>query len=270
MEKYNHLINQKVIIMKNLLNTKYYENISLTYPLSCQVYEDLKQNGFRFISSNDFQKLFCEKKALNHSNIASFCESWNNLDTDNFMSDNGTYRKRKHATFNIKDRICNKNDYIPHYQTVDYNILNGGIERYFTEIDEIIDNPIFKELLSFAYNIFDRTNSRNWFVEAHQFRIESNDNMAGKPTPEGIHRDGVDFVLMALVKRQNMIGGVTTIYDLQKNQLSSFELDQFLDVALVNDHQVFHGVSEIIPFDSNNESLSFRDVLVITFKEIKQ
>lgn len=92
--------------------------------------------------------------------------------------------------------------------------------------------------------------------------------MRGKPTPEGIHRDGVDFVLMAMVKRQNMQGGVTIIYDLEQNKLNSFELDKFLDIALVDDHRVFHGVSEITP--SNNDMLAYRDVLVITFKEMKQ
>ncbi|WP_290001038.1 2OG-Fe dioxygenase family protein [Faucicola atlantae] len=254
--------------MKNNSKTVTYGSLFFNSQLMSDIKENLLKKGFIFVESNIFRKLFDEKVAMTPQVILAFCESWNNLVTDNYMSDNGNYRKRKHATFMIKDRVCNKNAYIPHYQTIDHNTLNGGIERYFTEIDEIIANPIFNGLLAFAYTAFDGSKNKNWFMEAHQFRIESNQTMRGKPTPEGIHRDGVDFVLMAMVKRQNMQGGVTTIYDLEQNKLNSFELDKFLDIALVDDHRVFHGVSEITP--SNNDMLAYRDVLVITFKEMKQ
>ena len=36
----------------------------------------------------------------------------------------------------------------------------------------------------------------------------------GKPTPEGVHRDGVDFVIVVMIKRVNIDSGATTIYDL--------------------------------------------------------
>ena len=37
---------------------------------------------------------------------------------------------------------------------------------------------------------------------------------AGQPTPEGMHRDGVDWVLVLMVRRENIKSGETTIYDL--------------------------------------------------------
>ena len=39
-----------------------------------------------------------------------------------------------------------------------------------------------------------------WYVEAHQFRIDTTDGI-GRPTPEGAHRDGVDFVAVILIQR---------------------------------------------------------------------
>jgi hypothetical protein len=38
----------------------------------------------------------------------------------------------------------------------------------------------------------------------HQFRIEARPGEQGKPTPEGMHRDGVDYVLVLLVDRRNI------------------------------------------------------------------
>ena len=53
--------------------------------------------------------------------------------------------------------------------------------------------------------------TRAWHIEVHQFRIEARPGEPGQPTPEGMHRDGVDFVLVLLVRRQNVRSGVTSI-----------------------------------------------------------
>jgi hypothetical protein len=34
----------------------------------------------------------------------------------------------------------------------------------------------------------------------------------GQPTPEGVHRDGVDYVLVLMVRRTNIAQGTTTIH----------------------------------------------------------
>src|SRR5690606_41856028 len=51
---------------------------------------------------------------------------------------------------------------------------------------------------------------RPWYVEAHQFRIDTGDGI-GRPTPEGAHRDGVDFVPAILVGRRGIKGGETRV-----------------------------------------------------------
>lgn len=233
---------------------------------------EIVNKGYTFIDSNTFQKI--QKLGsfydVSEQDVNSFINSWNNLDMDLFMSDKGKYRTRKHATFAIKDehKIIKKNNYMPHFQTIEYNPLNGGIARHFTEIEEdTIKNPIFKNLLKFAYETFSKIKSEDWFIEAHQFRIKSKPNDIGKPTPEGIHRDGVDFVLMAVIKRQNIQGGITKIYDLNKKLQTEFLLENFLDIALVDDHQVYHSVTEIQVDNLQKSDIGLRDVLVITFKK---
>lgn len=49
-----------------------------------------------------------------------------------------------------------------------------------------------------------------WYVEAHAFRIDTSDGI-GRPTPEGAHRDGVDFVAVLLVGREGHPGRDTGV-----------------------------------------------------------
>ena len=88
-----------------------------------------------------------------------------------------------------------------------------------------------------------------WHVEIHQFRIEARPALAGKPTPEGMHRDGVDWVLVLLVSRVNIASGETTIADLGEAPLGSFTLTDPLDSAVTDDNRVFHGVTPVTPLD---------------------
>ncbi len=65
-----------------------------------------------------------------------FLDSWNRLEQDQYMADGGQYRKRRHATYAIDSagQRARLMPYQPHYQTVDYNPLNGGVARYFAPI----------------------------------------------------------------------------------------------------------------------------------------
>ena len=103
-----------------------------------------------------------------------------------------------------------------------------------------------------------------WKIEVHQFRIEASPGSPGEPTPEGLHRDGVDYVLVVMVDRHNIASGTTSIHDLDGRLLGSFTLTRPLEAALVVDRRVFHGVTAVEPLDPSQEA--HRDVLVVTFK----
>ena len=48
------------------------------------------------------------------------------------MADGGRYRKRRFAVFGGERRAAIvRKPHQPHYQSRDYNTLNGGIERWF-------------------------------------------------------------------------------------------------------------------------------------------
>jgi hypothetical protein len=79
-----------------------------------------------------------------------------------------------------------------------------------------------------------------------------------------MHRDGVDFVLVLLVNRDNIASGITSVHDTAGKELGSFTLTHPLDAALVDDHRVMHGVTPVEPLDPS--APGHRDVLVVTFR----
>jgi hypothetical protein len=199
-----------------------------------------------------------------------FAASWNDLSVDSYMADGGRYRRRRHAVFSANASGIRRKAHQPHYQSRDYNPLNGGIERWFEPLhDDIATHPALRAILQTCQRMFDNCTPEHicpvsWHVEVHQFRVEARAGEAGQPTPEGMHRDGVDWVLVMLVRRENVASGETTIFDLSRTPLGSFTLTEPMEAALVDDGRVYHGVTPIVPLDP--AAPAFRDVLVVTFR----
>ncbi len=204
----------------------------------------------------------------------SFAASWDDMPQDKYMADGGQYRRRRHAVLSVTGNGPLKLEpHQPHYQSVDYNTLNGGIAREFSPITaEIVSGNTMRNILQFCQAIFnrmlpERASTPKWHIEVHQFRIEASNGKPGRPTPEGVHRDGVDFVLVMMVRRVNVSSGTTTMHDLQQRNLDSFTLTNPLDIAIVDDGRCMHGVTEVLQIDPSQSA--YRDVLVVTFKNIQ-
>lgn len=201
----------------------------------------------------------------------AFATSWEDLPLDEYMADGGRYRRRRHACFSVTAGGIVREPHQPHYQSRDYNTLNGGIERWFAPVAPPVgDGSVLARLMSrfattFANASGTPPNDGHWFVEMHQFRIEARTDAAGLPTPEGMHRDGVDWVAVTLVGRENVAGGVTSVADAEGRPLGSFTLEAPLDTVLLDDHRVWHGVTPLVPLDPS--APAYRDVLVLTFRD---
>lgn len=230
--------------------------------------ERLSQNDFHFINADQVVALLSEIAAAPIGDDQNFLDSWSRLEQDRYMADGGKYRKRRHATYAIMNagESARLMPYQPHYQTADYNPLNGGVARYFAPILEDLTRSLtLAALLEFGNRLFSQmSGNHQWHIELHQFRIEARDGKLGKPTPEGVHRDGVDFVIVVMIKRVNIDSGATTIYNLEHELVGDFMLRDPFDMVLVDDRRVYHGVTPITPLDPGREA--YRDVLVITFK----
>jgi len=239
-------------------------------PLTAEIAARLLAEDFLFIESAQAIELLSAIAGAPVGSDPVFLDSWNRLEQDQYMADGGRYRKRRHATYAINGsgQRAQLMPYQPHYQTVDYNPLNGGVARYFAPIlDDLHQSITLAALLEFGNAVFSQiTGNQQWHIELHQFRIEARDGRMGKPTPEGVHRDGVDFVIVVMIKRVNIDSGATTIYDLDHNLVGEFTLRETFDMVLVNDRKLYHGVTPITQLEADAEA--YRDVLVITFKRM--
>src|SRR5262249_54172698 len=150
------------------------------------------------------------------------------------------------------------------------------IARWFDPItDSVAGGESLPTILRFCEAVFGglAPHVASWKVEVHQFRIEARSGEEGRPTPEGLHRGGVDYVLVLLIDARNIASGTTSVHAVRGagapgvegdgRTLGDFTLTHPLDAALLEDRKVSHGVTPVAPVDPNQAA--FRDVLVVTF-----
>lgn len=230
------------------------------------MYGDLKRrvtlDGFAQVSGQEMRRLV-GAHAL--AVWPAYAASWDDLAPDAFMADGGRYRRRRYGVFETGAEGTRRLAHQPHYQSLDYNRLNGGVERWFEPItEEVGEHPITRGVVAACREVFGE-GGLPWRTEMHQFRIEARAGEAGQPTPEGVHRDGVDWVLVMLVARRNVAAGVTSIFDPDGRSLGAFTLTEPLDAVFLDDNRVFHGVTAIEAADPSQAA--YRDVLVVTFRK---
>ena len=224
------------------------------------------REGFAFVHGAAMRTLLAATGPL--TDWESFAASWNTLELDTYMADGGRYRRRRHAVFAAAPGAAiERQPHQPHYQTLEYNPIHGGVARWFEPVaDEVAGGATLETVLGLCRRLFEilAGGARSWRIEVHQFRIEARGGEAGRPTPEGLHRDGVDYVLVLLINRRNIASGTTSIHALDGRTLGQFTLTDPLDAALVDDSRVAHGVTPVEAIEASQPA--YRDVLVVTFK----
>lgn len=227
----------------------------------------IQQDGGGFVPAADFKALLQESPGA-LADWPRFEQSWDELPPDLYMGDGGTYRTRRYATFSARPGEAPKPEaHQPHYQGVEYNALNGGIARHFEPIaDDVQNGATMRATLALCARLFGLiAPATDWHIEVHQFRIQAHAGEVGQPTPEGVHRDGVDFVLVMMVRRVNIASGTTTLHDAELRQTGSFTLTEPCDAALLDDRRCYHGVTPVRQI--NPDLPAYRDVLVVTFRK---
>jgi hypothetical protein len=229
---------------------------------------EIRDRGYAFVHGAAMRALLAPFGTI--ADWPDFAASWNDLEVDEYLADRGRFRKRRYAVFQAAAAgSIVRQPHQAHHQQVQYNPLFGGVERWFAAVAPAVgESRTLLAILQFCRATFGALAPAvaSWHVEVHQFRIEAQSGAAGHPTPEGMHRDGVDFVLVLLVARTNIASGTTTVHDLDGRELGSFTLTEPLDAALLDDARVAHGVTPVTPIDPARPA--HRDVLVVTFRRL--
>ncbi len=189
--------------------------------------------------------------------------SWNDLPPDGHLRDGGRYRRRRHSCFVVDDGAVRQVPHRAHWQPVEYNALHGGLERWFEPMRaEVLVQPVWARLLTaLGARCSTLKGAQPWYVEAHQFRIDTTDGI-GRPTPEGAHRDGVDLVAVLLIAREGIKGGETRVFEADGPTGLRFTMSEPWTTLLLDDARVIHESTPIQPLAPGGH----RDTLVLTFR----
>ena len=226
-----------------------------------QVAHALRSAGYALLRPFDVAAL----AGCRIEDLDALAPGWDRLVLDNYLKDGGHYRRRRHSCF-IDDGAQPALTQAPHrahWQPVQYNALHGGMHRLFEPIEPAtIAQPAWNALLRALGQVCSSVRGKQrWFVEAHQFRIDTLGGI-GRPTPEGAHRDGVDFVAVLLVGRSNIKGGETRIFEAAGHGGKRFTMFEPWTMLLLDDAAVIHESTPIQPTGENGH----RDTLVLTWR----
>jgi hypothetical protein len=225
------------------------------------VAERLRESGFAVLAPQEFVSLH----RLSLADLERLRTAWSALPPDAWLRDGGRYRFRRHSCFvhGPAERSLQLMPHRAHWQPTDYNALHGGLERWFEPIEaRVHEAPVWTDLLRALGEQFARVKPvERWYIEAHQFRIDAASGI-GRPTPEGAHRDGVDFVAVILVQRRSIRGGETRVFDADGPTGVRFTMTEPWTALLLDDARVIH---ETTPIQSDGDE-PVRDTLVLTYR----
>ena len=228
---------------------------SYTYPE--QVLTQLRQQGYAVLSAQGVAEL----TGCGIGELLALCPAWNDLPPDRYLKDGGRYRRRRHSCFVAEGGKLTQSPHRAHWQPVEYNALHGGMQRWFDPMQpQVLAQPQWTRVLQSLARVADALRGpQPWFVEAHQFRIDTEGGI-GRPTPEGAHRDGVDLVAVFLVAREGIKGGETRVFQSEGPAGQRFTLTQPWSLLLLDDARVVHETTPIQPVGGRG----YRDTLVLT------
>ncbi|CUA98138.1 2OG-Fe dioxygenase family protein [Thiomonas bhubaneswarensis] len=236
-------------------------------PSGSSALQRLRQQGFCVLRAREF----ADMAGFALPDCAAAFASWNDLPADDYLKDGGHYRFRRHGSFiqtlrpEAGQPLLWAVPHRAHWQPTVYNALHGGMSRWFAPLGEsLLQAAFWQPLLTGLGLLFDQVRSTpQWFIEAHQFRIDTREGV-GRPTPEGAHRDGVDFVAVVLIARHGIRGGETRVFELDGHRGVRFTLTEPCSVLLMDDTRVIHESTPVLP--EGEAAAGWRDTLVLTYR----
>src|SRR3972149_10926690 len=94
----------------------------------CSLLDAIARHGLAFVHAVTMHELLAAAGPLSDWNC--FASSWDRLELDAYMADGERYRRRRHAVYGTQGSGgIERKPHQPHYQSVDYNPMHGGILR---------------------------------------------------------------------------------------------------------------------------------------------
>jgi hypothetical protein len=230
-----------------------------------EVAEELRTKGYALVSAG---RLDIDPELRRHER--DLAQEWERLETDRYLKGGARFRERRYDRFVFRPSTGESRlrAHVPYYQSGDANEYAGGIQREVAPLAESsLDNPLLLALIPFDFAKFPvapELFADTWDVQCHQFRIIGFPGELGDPTPEGPHRDEVDFGAIHLMHRRNAEGGESQVYTVDKEFVAEFRLESRMDTMYWADAKILHAVRPITAIDPDQAAI--RDVLILGYR----
>jgi hypothetical protein len=131
----------------------------------------------------------------------------------------------------------------------------GGVPRHRDQL-EVDPTPLIACVLE---NL--PVNKTELFqINVNQIRVVVNELFRGVTVPEGPHRDGHEYSIIAVARRENVKGGETQVIDPNSKRFVHRQILKKNEAIIIDDERFIHYATNIEP----NEGVSgFRDIWVI-------
>jgi hypothetical protein len=231
-------------------------NIETQPTSSINIHDDIATRGFALVSADMVEPLHRLR-----ADWDTLRAEYPRLPADEYLPGGARYRYRSYDRFWF-DPLSGDLRQLPHedyFQPQDINAVTGGIIRKFAPLTpDIAENPFLHALIRWDFEQFPMRaiewQYQTWQVDVHLIYVVAEPGIEAHPTPEGVHRDGAEFVTVHLAALDNATGGVVSIYDDDKQHLESFQLNHLMHSYLFEDAVLWHGVTPIVPADGVNKA----------------
>lgn len=238
--------------------------------------------SFKKSSNNNlFNKFTLNDIGCDIKRLPNFLATYDNLPIDNIKNENKfpptRFRRYLNIDILIKDynrfEIVHNNNYKFKQDADDFRnkerifkpILYKGIDYEFINIITQLSG-----LTIYAHNIKRntlKTKRQNKIkkinMSIHQVRLLSYPGYKSDNSPENIHKDGVDYIVSALVlNKKNIKGGKSVIYNENKQEMYNTYLNEN-EFIFQNDKDLWHDITKI---ESDGNYVGYRDILGFDIK----
>jgi hypothetical protein len=188
--------------------------------------------------------------------------SYDDLPVDEYMG-NGT-RFKKFSQYKMTWQPSRPGawgfELLPHRDYTAYKKFNkvaGGIRRSYEPIKVDLTPTIALGAAQFPLDVSDE-----WQINVHQNRTRASADTDGPLTPEGIHHDGHDFVMIAVLRRHNVSGAITRLWN--PGEPAPFWTGALAagTAVLLDDRAILHDVTDVRSADGGPAN---RDIFIVAF-----
>ncbi|MFL6130632.1 MAG: 2OG-Fe dioxygenase family protein [Mycobacteriales bacterium] len=187
-------------------------------------------------------------------------DTYDDLPVDAYMGGGTRYKRFSQYKLSWSAEAGWALEVLPHRDYTTYkkfNPVGGGIRRVYQPL-----KADFSDYVRAAADGFPLSRSEAWQINVHQNRTRATADRPGPLTPEGVHKDGHEYVLIAVLRRVNVAGAETRLW--QPDAEAPF-WSGVLDAGravLIDDQAIAHDVTDVRSADGGP---AYRDIVIVAF-----